>query len=58
MTTAEIQTAKLGKGYWHQYVKLNGYAFQPNHDGLTVLSRNLDLNTKHLSQCITAYLEA
>ena len=58
MTTDQMQTAKLGKEYWHQYVKLNGYAFQPKRDGLVVLSRNLDLNFKHLSRCITAYLAA
>jgi hypothetical protein len=58
MTTELRKIASEGSGYWLQYVRLNGYAFRPNREGLAKLSRNLDINTKHLSRCITAYLEA
>lgn len=57
MTLAQNKLAGLGRDYWHQYVRLNGYAFEPNLAGLRVLSRNLDLNIPHLRQCITLYLE-
>jgi hypothetical protein len=47
-----------GRDYWWQYTKLNGYAFEPNGEGLKKLSRNLDLNIPHLRKCINAFLEA
>ena len=58
MTTEELKKAGLGKGYWSQYVFLNGYAFKPTHNGLKRLSKDLDLNISHLRKHITIYLEA
>jgi len=57
MTLQELDLARQGRDYWAQYVRLNGYAFKPNRDGLAKLSRNLDLNIPHLQKCITKYLE-
>lgn len=58
MTIEQRKLASEGSDYWMQYVHLNGYAFRPDRDGLVTLSRNLDINAKHLARCITAYLEA
>ena len=58
MTTEQMKLAKEGHDYWTQYVKINGYAFEPNNKGLEKLSRNLDLNVPHLRRCIHAYLSA
>ena len=49
---------ELGRSYWLQYQKLNGYSFRPNEKGLNSLSRNLDLNIPHLRKCINTFLEA
>lgn len=48
----------LGESYWLQYVKLNGYSFEPTQKGLEKLSRNLDLNIPHLREYINYFLEA
>jgi hypothetical protein len=58
VTQAERDEARLGSGYWSQYVQLNGYAFAPTREGLQKLARNLDLTIGHLQRCITRYLEA
>lgn len=58
MTQGQRNLAKEGREYWFQYVRLNGYAFEPTTDGLQKLSRNLDLNVPYLRKCINAYLEA
>jgi len=58
MTTTETKESGLGQSYWMQYVKINGYAFEPTERGLKALSRNLDVNVPHLRKCINAYLEA
>lgn len=58
MTLTERKIAEQGRGYWAQYVKLNGYAWKPSDSGLQKLSRNLDLNIPHLRKCINKYLEA
>ncbi len=47
----------LGKGYWAEYVRLNGYSFIPNEAGIKKLARELDLNIKHLQEHINFYLE-
>ena len=52
------QKFEQGRGYWQQYIKLNGYSFEPTEEGLKKLSRNLDLNIKHLREYINFYLEA
>ena len=58
MKTEQMGYAKEGRDYWQQYVTLNGYAFSPTEGGLKKLSRNLDLDIKHLRKCINAYLSA
>ncbi len=47
-----------GRDYWYQYVRLNGYAFEPTAKGLQILSRNLDIKISHLRKCIHLYLSA
>jgi cobalamin biosynthesis Co2+ chelatase CbiK len=47
-----------GKDHWYQYVKLNGYAFEPNEEGLKKLSKDLDISVRHLKKCINIYLES
>ena len=47
-----------GKAYWAEYVRVNGYAFRPNRDGIKKLSKILDLDSKYFEPQIHAYLEA
>ncbi len=46
-----------GRDYWYQYIKLNGYSWQQNQTGLEKLSKNIDINIKHLQKYINYYLE-
>jgi hypothetical protein len=58
MTTEETSLCRLGRDYWMHYVKLNGYAREPNEEGLKKISKDLDLNIPHIRHCINLYLEA
>ena len=58
MTTEQMRHAAEGRDYWYEYVRVNGYALQPNRDGLKRLSRLLDLQASYLSRRITCYLES
>lgn len=46
-----------GREYWLEYVRVNGYAWQPSRSGLQKLSRLLDLEVSYLSRRINFYLE-
>jgi hypothetical protein len=58
MTDDKTKSFELGRDYWMQYVKLNGYSWEPSEEGLKKLSRNIDINIPHLRKCINIYLEA
>jgi hypothetical protein len=58
MTTDQSRKAGMGRDFWAQYVRLNGWAMEPNERGLKVLARNLDVNVPWLRMCINLYLEA
>jgi hypothetical protein len=58
MKIADREIFIEGRGYWQQYVTLNGYAFRPTDKGLKTLSRNLDINVPHLRRCINQFLQA
>ncbi len=58
MTIQQRKDAEEGRGYWTEYVLINGYAFYPNEVGLKKLARILDLDLAYLRKRITAYLEA
>jgi len=58
MTTEDMKKARLGKSYWYEYVRINGYAFSPSREGIRNLARMLDLEQKHISECIHSYLSA
>lgn len=58
MTTAMMQKARLGKSYWQEYVRLNGYAFSPTRAGIAKLARLLDLTQSHVRECVHLYLDA
>ena len=47
-----------GRGLWIEYVKVNGYAFEPKDDGLKVLSKRLDLNIPYIRNRINIFLGA
>ena len=47
-----------GKNLWFEYIRINGYSFQPTSIGIGKLSRLLDLNKSYIKKCINAYLEA
>jgi hypothetical protein len=58
MTTQETKLFFEGKGYWYEYVRVNGYAFHPTEKGLSKLSKLLDINVPHLRKCINIFLSA
>jgi hypothetical protein len=58
MTIEQRQLATEGRALWFEYVRVNGYAFCPNRDGLKKLCRLLDLTIPWVEKRITAYLEA
>jgi hypothetical protein len=58
MTTNQMQLAREGVDLWREYVRVNGYAFRPNAEGLHKLARLLDLRQNWIAKRITAYLEA
>jgi len=47
-----------GKDLWYEYIRVNGYSFRPNNEGLKKLSKLLDLNIPHIKKCINVFLEA
>lgn len=47
-----------GRHLWLEYVRINGYAFEPNNEGIKKLSKLLDLNQSYIRKCINTYLEA
>ena len=58
MITDELKLAKIGKDLWYEYVKLNGYSFDVNQEGLKKLSKILNLNISYMRKCINLYLES
>jgi len=58
MLIAEMRKAHEGRDYWQYYVKINGYSYRPNDEGLKKIARLLDLNVPYLRQHINLYLEA
>ena len=58
MTQKDTEKFYLGKGYWLEYVRVNGYAWEPNQAGLKKLARMLDLTISHLKETINFYLES
>lgn len=57
MTIDQMQLVKEGKELWFEYVRVNGYAFYPNQNGLKKLCRLLDLNISWVKKRINLYLE-
>jgi hypothetical protein len=46
-----------GRDLWHEYVRVNGYSFEPKIQGIKKLSRLLDLKQCYIRKCINTYLE-
>lgn len=57
MTVQNMKYAHEGRDYWLEYVRVNGYSFEPTETGLQRLSRLLDLEIGYLRKCINKYLE-
>ena len=55
---AEHKRFSEGRDYWYQYVRLNGYSFGPNTEGLKELSRNIDINIPHIKKCLNVFLNS
>ena len=45
-----------GRDLWHEYVRVNGYSFEPKDEGLKRLSRLLDLKVSYIRKRIHNYL--
>ncbi|MEI6067916.1 MAG: hypothetical protein WCP96_11275 [Methylococcaceae bacterium] len=43
MTIEQSKKWGLGRSYWLEYVRLNGYAVEAQKEGLRKLSKNLNL---------------
>jgi hypothetical protein len=56
MTIEQSKKWYLGQSYWLEYVRVNGYSYEAKKDGLLKLSKNLDLNIRHLKECINLFL--
>jgi hypothetical protein len=54
----KVKDYYLGKDYWFEYVRINGYSFNPKEKELKVLSKMLDLKVSHVRHCINTYLES
>ena len=46
-----------GRSFWHKYLELNGYAFEPKEDGLKKLSSKLGIKKSYIRKCINVFLE-
>jgi hypothetical protein len=57
MTIQQRQVWEDGKDLWFEYIRVNGYAFNPSDKGIKELSRLLDLNQKYIKERINFYLE-
>ena len=58
MTMAETRKAYVGKSYWYEYVRVNGFSVTTTRSGILKLARSLDLEPRHVAECIQLYLEA
>ena len=58
MTIQKRKEFTEGRDYWYEYVRINGYAFEPTDIGLKKLSRELDISVSHLRRRINTFLEA
>ena len=58
MTIEQMRKFKEGRLLWFEYVKINGYSFEPKRDGLRKLARLLDLKQSYIQKLINFYLEA
>jgi len=45
-----------GRDLWWEYVRVNGYSWEPTDAGISKLARLLDLRQKYIRQKINAYL--
>jgi hypothetical protein len=57
MTIEQSKNWYLGQSFWLEYVRVNGYSFEAKKDGLLKVSKNLDLNIRHLKECIIFFSE-
>ncbi len=58
MTTEKAKMWSEGRDLWYEYVRVNGYSFEPTKEGLKELSRLLDLNVPYIQKRINIYLES
>lgn len=56
MTIEENTLWTEGRGLWYEYVRVNGYSWEPCRDGLKKLARLLDLTVAYISKRIWVYL--
>ena len=58
MTIKEMSEAREGRDLWLYYVKINGYAFEPDKAGIDKIAHLLDLTPQYIKHRINVYLEA
>jgi len=58
MTTEQRILWHEGRELWYEYVRINGYSFTFNNEGIKKLSRLLDLNQSYIRKRLNIYLES
>jgi hypothetical protein len=57
MTIVQRKLWNEGRELWYEYVRVNGYSFSFNDEGIKKLSRLLDLNAKYIKERLNVYLD-
>jgi hypothetical protein len=57
MTSKDAEIFRDGCDLWCEYVRLNGYAWEPTAKGLSKMARLLDLKVGYIRKRINFYLQ-
>ena len=57
MTIEQNKLQREGRELWFEYVRVNGYSFTFNNEGIKRLSKLLDLKLNYIRQRLSIYLE-
>jgi len=57
MTIEQQKLWSEGRKLWFEYVRVNGYSFTFNNEGIKKLSRSLDLKQDYIRKRLNIYLE-
>jgi hypothetical protein len=52
-----MQEYYLGRDYWYEYVRINGFSMEPKDKELSALAKSLELKVSQVRRCIYKFLE-